>query len=514
MSAPNTAENGTLTRVRYNVIPLVDIALGRFERGKDGLTYLNGGMSKVMGFGGRGNVFKTFLMSYLSWCMFIRYRLEWLTFYDTEESAEAQRQNDVLRNVLLNNGHDVDPLGVYISEYLRRPDETPEQFFKRTGKKQTFSMSNISKLSGTNWFNEWIKDPSDDREKIFKSNKQRKTTPFFNIFGEYESVLPPWVHQCDSLSEWHSDANIKESFKADVGESESNHLSAQDYNHKAQMIQKWPILAGKSESIICFTVQITDDISMGRDMGGNDKKLDVMKGKVKLAGVPSKQITYLTNSLLIATNSKELNHDYNAATGSTTPMFPNVDAKGQMSSYNDLKLTRYQQWRAKSGPTGINLYFIFSQEEGLQVGLSEWYYLKEVMGKSPWGWKRSGNFYSLDILPDVKFQRTTVRTDVVTDRKLARAMSITAQCCYLLNNTVRLSPDMRMSGDELFTRITELGYDWDEILEKTQDWWCFLEDAKDKSFQCKETLTVWTLLEMAADKFHPKFLTRNLPKAA
>lgn len=499
MATPSEVKNGTLTRVRYNAIPMLDIALGRFERGKDGVTYLNGGISKVMGYGGRGNVFKTFLMSYTAWCIHVRYNLDWTTFYDTEESAEASRQNDILKNVLEMNGHTVDPLGNYILDYLVKNGEDPKK-----GQK-VFTMSNISKLSGTNWLNKWLRDPAKDREKIFESGKGRKTTPFYNIFGEFECVLPPWHHQCDSLSEWHSDANIAESFSADVGASESNHLNAQDYNHKAQMIQKWPILAGRCESIISFTVQLTDNITIGRDMS-TDKKLDMMKGNIKLAGVPSKQITYLTNSLLIATHAKELSHEYNSKTGTTEPMFPSVDSRGRASSYNDLKLVRYTQWRAKSGPTGINLFFIFSQEEGLLVGLSEWYYLKEIMAKVQWGWEKKGNFYNLDLLPDTKFGRTTIRDNVKTDLRLSRAMSMTAQICYLLNNTVKVPSDMRLTGKEVYENITKLGYDWEEILDKTQDWWAFQEDTKKDS---KRTLTVWTLLEMAADRFHPKFLTRK-----
>jgi hypothetical protein len=178
------------------------------------------------------------------------------------------------------------------------------------------------------------------------------------------------------------------------------------------------------------------------------------------------------------------------------------------SSYNDLKKVTYTQWRAKSGPTGIKITLIFSQEEGLLAGLSEWYYLKEIMQKNPWGWERSGNFYSLDILPEVKFQRTTIRNMVEDDRRLARAMAMTAQICYLYNNTVRLPAHLRMTGKELYQAIIDQGYDWDEILDKTVDWWMFEED---KAHFNKETLTVWSLLEMAADRWEPKFLTRKKP---
>lgn len=498
MSAPTDVENGTLMRMRYNVLPLFDIALGRFEKGKDGATFLNGGMSRIMGFGGRGNVFKTYKMSYLAWCMTLRYRIEWQTFYDTEESAEAARQNDILECVYRNNFMDFDPTIPVIRDFFQGKD----------GMK--FTMSNISKLSGTDWAEKWVRDKAPEREKIFKSGKGRKTAPMMNIMGEYETVLPPWIHNCDSLSEWHSDTNDKDVMKSEAGASESNHLAMTDNRDKAQMISRWPKLAGQGEYCFNFTVQLTDDIVVDK-YAGNEKKLDTMKGKVKLSGVPAKQISYLTNSLMIATASGELALDgsFNSQTGTTEPLWPRMDARGNTSSYNDLKKVTYTQWRAKSGPTGIKITLIFSQEEGLKAGLSEWYYLSKVMSKNQWGWDRSGNrFYELDIMPDFKFERTTVRNLLDTDAKFARAMSITATICYLYNNTLRLPAHLRMTGKELYQRIIDHGYDWDEILTKTVDWWCFEEDKK-HVMPGKNTLTIWSLLEMAADIWHPKFLTRN-----
>ena len=498
MSAPNDVENGTLMRVRYNVLPLFDIALGNFVRGKDGGTYLNGGMSRIMGFGGRGNVFKTFKMQYLNFSMFYRYRLEWSSFYDTEESAEAKRQDTIIQSVFTNTFWDFDPMESQVAKLLAPKDP----------KAQKFTMSNISKLNGTDWYENWMRNKAPDREKQFKAGRGFKTTPFYNVFGKLESILPPWNYAVDSMSDWHSSSNDKETMKASVGESESNHIAMTDNNHKGQMMSRWPRLAGQGEYCISFSVQLTDDIQM--DKYNSEKKLDTMKGKVKLANVPGKVVTYLTSSLLIATSSGELKqpNSYNAATGVDEPMYP-LD-RGIMTSYNDLKVVRYTQWRAKSGPTGVKMDLIFSQEEGLLSGLSEWHYLKEVIGKQQFGWERTGNrFYNLDLLPDTKFERTTIRRQIVEDKRLARAMTITSQCGYFFNNTIRIPTQLRMTMAELRERIIEQGYDWEEIFEKTVDWWMFEEDRKHHGVH---TLTIYSLLEMAMDMWEPKFLTRNKVK--
>ena len=498
--AQKNAENGTLMRVRYNVLPLLDIALGDFERGKDGRAYLNGGLSRIMGYGGRGNVFKTFKMQYLTWCFVIRYLPKWVTFFDTEESAEAKRQNVILINVLKNHHKAIDPLARPIVDYFN--GTAPTQF----------NMNNISKFSGTDWFEQWIRDPVEEREKLFKSGKGRKTAPFLNIFGEQEKVLVPDVHNCDSLSEWHSDTNSKDVMKSEVGASESNHLNMTDYNHKAQMISRWPLLAGRGEFMMGFTVQLTDNIEIGRTMGAPQQKLDTMATGIKLSGVPAKQISYLTNSLLIATKSGELKepNSYNPDTGTSEMMFPRERDKELSSSYNDLKLVKYTQWRAKSGPTGINIHLIFSQEEGLKSGLSEWFYLKEILKKKPWGYQKSGHWFSLDILPDTKFQRKSIHDQIEEDQKLARAMTITSTIAYLYNNSVLVPKHLRMTGEELYNNIIKNGYDWDEILTKTVDWWYFDEDKEHHGNV--ETLTIWSLLEMAADVWEPKFLTRKKSK--
>ncbi len=135
--------------------------------------------------------------------------------------------------------------------------------------------------------------------------------------------------------------------------------------------------------------------------------------------------------------------------------------------------------------------------------LSLWYYLKETL-TGDYGFTRSGHFYELSLLPGVKFGRTTIFDMALENRRLQRALEITAGLAYIQNNWFRLEPEYHITPQELYDKVKEAGFDWDEILDNTVEYWQFKDQETKTSKRC---VTVKTLLDMALKGLKPKFLT-------
>ena len=106
MAGPTKQVIGEVIRPRFNVYTIMDHALGNYERGEDGLYYLNGGFAHIMGFAGRGNTFKSTLLDFCIFQILQRYKAEWGSKYDTEVSAALDRLETGYISAMHANGID------------------------------------------------------------------------------------------------------------------------------------------------------------------------------------------------------------------------------------------------------------------------------------------------------------------------------------------------------------------------------------------------------------------------
>lgn len=508
MAGPKSQVMGELIRPRFNVYTILDHALGEYVLGDDGLYYLNGGWAYIMAIAGRGNSFKTTLLDFCNCMIQLRYNTAWNSKYDTEISAQLARSEMAMRSALaaMNIFPDRD-----IPIVARMIAET------------AYNLAGADVLAGEVWWATYMRDEVEGRFKDYNKGVNVRETPFPDpVRGKNRSMLDPWIYGVDSLSEWHTGTLEQKHQKSDVGTADQNILNANDALHKANMMGRWPVVSARANFYIGFTMHMTDGMVMGGQDANTGKLLDDFKGELKFAGVPRRAVSFLTNSLLVATATGECKQQqtYNSKTGVSEPMFPTQRSKGMASSSNDLKIVRYTQFRAKSGSTGVKMDMLYSQEEGFKAGLSLWYYLKEVL-TGDYGFKRSGHFYELDVLPGVKFGRTTVRDAVDENQRLMRGLQITAGLAYMQNNWHTLEERFQITPAELYEKIKAKGWDWEEILDKTVEYWQFTDQVKTGSVHSlvagicgidnsyKPTLTVRTLLGMAVDDLAPKFLTRK-----
>lgn len=490
MAGPAKAVMGELVRPRFNVWTIFDHALGEYVKGEDGLWYLNGGWSHIMAFGGRGNTFKSFLQDFCIFTILLRYKAEWAGKYDTEVSGQISRLNTVVRSVFYANGWDYDEF---------------EHSVEKMVEEGRYNFTTADMVPGEQWWADYVRAEVEPRFKKYEKRQGLRESPFPEPIKEGNRwMLSPWLYAIDSLSEFHTSAQETARDKSDIGDGDQNALAMTDNKQKADMMSRWPAALARAQFYLGFVAQMNDKVQVGRNQKA--AKLDDQKGDLDFAGVPSRAATFLTNSFLVATKSGELSlkGSYNSDTGVSEPQYPTARSRGKTTSVNDLKIIRYTQWRAKTGPTGVKIDMIYSQEEGFLAGLSLWHYIKELVGKE-FGFATSGHFYELSLLPGVKFGRTTVRDLVQENKRMVRALEITAAMAYVQNNWFTKLPEAYiMTPQELYDKIKALGFDWDEILDNTVEWWMF-KDQEVKGG--KRTLTLFSILDMAVNGLKPKFLT-------
>lgn len=485
MAGPAGRRRAKTIRPKFNIFSILDHMTGRYVRGKDDAWYLNGGFSHLMGFAGRGNTFKSAFSGSCIATASLRYSAEYTEFYDTEISLEVGRIQDFINCVAKNNHWDDVP----DLEDLYNSETTP------------WNHNASDEQPGDEWWRTNIRDELKGRRGL--KDRQLRSTPFREITGEYTRIPSPWFFNIDSMSEFHVSAVENMFHKAEVGASEMNTESLKDAGSKAQMMKQMPVAAAQGGMYFGMIAHADDEMKLDQ-YAPSQKKLDGLKGNLKLKGVPGRAFSFLTNNCLLAVAIG------NGLGPDKLPMYPHRNQENARPGDScDIRIVQFAQLRGKSGPTGATIDLVFSQKEGLLVGLTEFHYLKEVCKCFGMEVKGNNQGFRLDLYPDVFFTRKSVRTLLEDDPKFARAMAITAAIAYMRYNWYDMDRTLvEKPVSEIYEEIKNQGYDWEEILTDTVEYWYF-EDQKDELN--KPTLTAMTILQMAARNYTAKFL-RTHPK--
>jgi hypothetical protein len=140
---------------------------------------------------------------------------------------------------------------------------------------------------------------------------------------------------------------------------------------------------------------------------------------------------------------------------------------------------------------------IFSQEEGVKVGLSEFYYIKQY---DRFGIEGNDRNYHLSLCPDINLSRTTVRGKIDSSAKLRRALEITSEMCQMHNLWHNLPAGLLCTPKELYDDLKAKGYDWDQLLA-TRGYWVFDNDKHPIPY-----LSTMDLLNMRAGLYKPYWM--------
>lgn len=459
-------------RPQLQVGCLFDVPGGHWRPGKEGHYYLNSGLSLLNSIAGPGNSFKTAIMLWLNLSAAERYASYDILAYDSENSLSYDRINNAA---------------------MRFP-KLSQIDFNDEDQNDRFVITSGSEMLGDEYFDSIREMAKEKRGKELKL--PLLTMPILDKEGKPFKTLPITGVIIDSLSNFEiTSINDKMVGVNSIGDSKNNMMFMKGGVAKKQMLTQLPGIAAKSGLTFNMVAHVGDEFELDQ-YAPKKHKLTHSKRGSKITGT-TKGFEFLNNFLYEIFNVSPLN---NSKKG-TGVQYPLGDLDKDEDAC-DLLLATLKITRNKHGPSGIMLQLILSQREGLLPELSQFHYLKT----NDYGIHGNAQNYALDMRPDVKLSRTTVREKIDNDPLLCRAISISSDILQHME-LGNLPPDLYpylCTPKELYEDLKAKGYDWDVLLN-TRGYWLFEEDLTDDDLP---PLTTMDLLRMRAGDFHPPWLEK------
>jgi hypothetical protein len=453
-------------KVLINIGGLLDIPTGFFVEGSHGEQVLLGGLGAVTAIVGRGNRYKSTIMHYMLLSAMDR-------LISTIETSAGTYDTEI-------NIHEH-----ALTRFTERFENLLDKDIINDG---IWSITDKTQYYGNKWYEvlkEFLKHKEDNRNKLMA------TTPFMDREKNQNiKLMIPTFSEIDSFSEFETEDVAKMQDENELGESGGNTIHMRQGLAKTRFMMEVPTLFGKVNHFLLMTAHLgeTVQVAAGPYAPQPVKKLQYMKAGETIKGVTSK-FFFLMNNCWHAINASPLTNQ-----STKGPEYPkdSKDTEG-----GDLNVVTLQQLRGKSGPTGFTLDIIVSQTEGVLPSLSEFHYIKDM---DRFGLSGTLQSYSLDLYPDVKLSRTTIRNKIDTDAKLRRALNITSELCQM-QQYYRGIRDELCTPKELYDSLKSKGYDWDVILSSTRGWWAFEEAKHPLKF-----LSTMDLINIKNGKYEPYWI--------
>lgn len=444
----------------------LDIPFGRYYKGKYGDNLLSGGYTNFLGAGGRGNTFKTLLLLTIAIIEMSQNDEYTLVIYDTEITMDWNRLRDICAQ-----------LGVDYDAMLD------------AGR---IIITTTAEHMGNEWF-ELVKEEGNARAK---DKSLLRETPFLNRDGKPIKVVVKRTHFLDSMSEFTTE-HIQDIYKKnEIDDGGATTDNMREGGVKTRMIRLFPAITAKSNMSILCTAHVGDEIKVDTYAAFKQQLMHLKKG-LKFKNCPEK-FTFLTSIMLVIGKAELLQHD------DKTQKYP---AKGFTKSDGDTDLQELDivVVRSKHGPSGHNYTLIVSQAEGFLPELSNYHNL--IQNKAfglvgPEGQRRS---WRCALYPDVLIHRTEARWKVKEDKKLACALELTYNLSQMYDYWVNYPREEMVEPTELYTRLKEMGYDWDLLLQ-TRNWWTY-DDYKHPI----PRLTALDLIDMYFGRYVPYWWPKDKP---
>jgi hypothetical protein len=448
-----------------NLGSLMDIPTGTPVKGVRGETIINGGLGNLTGVVGIGNNFKSTVLHHMLLTAMGRMKDSFGNTYDTEINIHE----------------------THLQKLADRIEELGGEMVFDTGRWVITSKKEHSA-------DEWYDILRDFLVQKPKEKKMMVTTPFKSRdkVNALQILLPTFT-EVDSLSEFVTRNVMETQANNSLGDSGANMVYMQQGQQKNRFLMEIPALAGAAYNYTLMTAHIGSEFNMD-PRNPAPKKLQHLKGGVKLKGVPEK-FTFLMNNCW---------HCYNAAPliNQTTkaPEYPR-DSDDDLKGDTDLNEVIVRQLRSKSGPSGMAVTLIVSQTEGVLPTLSEFHHCKT---SERYGFEGNDKNYNMALRPEVKLARHTVRGKIDSDALLRRAIEVTADMCQMDQLWHHLDEGFLCTPKELYDDLIAKGYDWD-ILLNSRRWWCLTDDEPNQL----PFLSTMDLLYMRQGTYHPYWLASD-----
>ena len=463
-------------KVMINIGAGFDIPTGTYLECSHGEHVLNGGLGIATAFVGKGNAFKSTLMHY--------------------GVISASARIACAPGIDAAGGTNIGTYDTEVNVHEIRCLQLTQRFpiFAKTNilENGMWSITDKTVYSGNKWHEE-IKTYLN--LKVVNAKKLELPTPFMNRSKEPLKIIVPSFGELDSLTEFQTDDVLTMINANELGDSGGNTMFMREGLAKAKFLREIPNLSSSAYHYISMTAHIGKDIAMATGPGNAPppKKLQHLKNGDTIKGATDK-FTFLMSNCWHAYNAAPLSNQ-----GTKGPEYPrNPDDNNPYDP--DLNVVLCRQLRSKSGQSGIVLEVVVSQSEGVLAELTEFHYIK---GQDRFGISGSLQHYNLDLYPEVKLSRTTVRNKIDNDPVLCRALNITSELCQMHQYWHHMDDGTLCTAKELYDDLKALGYDWN-ILLNTRGWWTLNNDKHPIPF-----LSTMDLLLMRKGKYFPYWMNED-----
>lgn len=457
-------------KMLINIGACLDVPTGFYVKGVHGQNILLGGLGAITAVVGRGNRFKSTVLHYMMLSAMNR-------LFSTSETSASTYDTEI-------NIHET-----ALERFIVAFENLRNRSILAAG---IWNITDSTCYLGNKWF--------EATKKYLKSKKEHLAqltvpTPFFDRDGKTQlKVLVPTFGQIDSFSEFETEDVAKISEENELGESGANMIHMRQGLSKTHFLMEAPVLFNGNNHFLLITAHMDDavEVATGPYAPKPVKKLQHLKQGDKIKGVTGK-FFFLMNNCWAAISATPLINQ-----GTKGPEYPR-DTNDNMAGDKDLNEVVLTQLRSKAGPTGYDLTLVVSQSEGVLPSLTEFHYIKSFKDKNFDRYGISGNIqnYNLDLLPDVKLSRTTIRGKIDSDVQLRRVLTITAEMCQIYQFH-RKHWDILCTPKELYEDLINQGYDWNVLLN-TRSWWTVDDDKHPLPFLS----TLDLMLMHSKNKDHP-----------
>ena len=445
MQFENTFTPAPVVKIMINIGACLDIPTGTYIKGVRGEHILNGGLGALTGVVGIGNNFKSTVMHYMMLTAMSRFEYAIARTYDTEVNIHEWHLRNYRCYKELFKGIDI--LDSSNAEVQAR-----------------WTITDKTLYTGDEFFDKY-KDFLQAKRKA--EVKYRITTPFVDRDGKSNmKVTLPTFTEVDSMSEFVTKDVIAMQDDNSLGDAGANMVSMRQGMQKNRFLMEIPGLANGAYDFLLMTAHIGDEFNMD-PRNPKPKKLQYLSGGVKLKGVPEK-FTFVMNNCWHCYNAAPLKNDSTKA-----PEYPR-DSNDDLKGDTDLNVVTVKQLRSKSGPSGMAIQLVVSQEEGVLASLTEFHYIKE---NGRYGLEGNVQNYTLCFRPEIKLSRTAVRGKIDKHADLRRALTIASEMCQMNDLWHHLRPGLLCTPKELYDDLIKIGYNWDELLN-TRWYWLPIEMEK------------------------------------
>lgn len=449
-----------LFRPAINIGGLLDIPTGKYEQGKHGEMIMNGGLSSLTGIASRPNMFKTALAIYML--------------------AAARRSSPGCSALTYDTEGTLNPITrlTAISKNIKELSEINWE------EDEQFMFTDLSRYTGEEFFDLFKAALADKRtnEKV-----HLRTSPFIDVNGKNKPYSYPTLGLIDSFSKF-SISTVGETYdKHSLGDSKLNTVAMNLGRAKNMMLDQMPQLLAQTGTY-CILTGHTGDVTNVEMFPTDKRQLSGLKKDTTIKGVGPSFFSLPNNVWDIISNKSMLNRD-------KMPLYP-LDNATAIQGDSDLREITLKNLRGKSGISDLPFILIFSQTEGFLPSLSEFHYCKER------GFGIGGNNinYYMELCPDIKLSRTTVRAKLDESEALRRACEIQSEMLQLIEFQRWTDvPDPKT----LYEDLKKMGYDWDYILNNTRNYWVCVED---EPLVEKKFLSTYDILRMHKGLYKPYWM--------